>query len=316
MSDWINPILKIRLLKMGARPLISFSKNNPSVEIEEESEKQEEKQEEKSAEPIEAVESFKKEYASKLGWTTKETWEAAGKNPDNWRDYEHFLNTSPAYMEKLRKTNREYSQRIERNAAAAAAAIEEDRRVSREQAKQEAREAAKAGDEERAAAAVDRAAEAGPPPETTAWMKKNPWFNDDQEAQAVAIAAVNRSAKAGATIAEQLQAAEASVKKRFPEYFEEEIEELPEFVKREPVKEEPKKEVKMSESSKVAAANDAPASARNRETSSKREKGFADIPKGDQDLYEKFFARKFVSHGLTVDAARDKYAKTYWKNQG
>lgn len=299
---------------MGARPLISFKKNNSSIETEEIEEKiplEKEKIEDQESEPNEAVEGFKKEYATKLGWTPKETWEAAGKKPDSWRDYDHFLNTSPAYMEKLRKTNRDYAQRIERNAAAASAAIEEERRLAREQAKQEAREAAKAGDEERAAAAVDRATETGPPPETQAWMNKNTWFNEDSEAQAVAVAAVTRSAKAGATIAEQLQAAENSVKKRFPEYFDDE-QDLPEFITREPVI-EPKKEVKMSESKVVANAPSE--SARTRETRSTREKGFADIPEADKALYEKFFARRFVSHGLTVDAARDKYAKTYWKNQ-
>lgn len=303
---------------MGIRPLIDFKKKNipeANEEPKEENENVEQEQQQDNEDPVAA---YKKEYARKLGWTDKDEWTNAGRDEAMWRDHEVFLDSSPAYFERLRKKNKEYKNSMERNAAAAAATIEEERKRIREDAIKEAREAATAGDPDRAAQAAERAATAGPPPETEAWIARNPWFNSDPEAQAVAIAAVNRAAKAGATIQEQLEAAGNSVKKRYPEHFEEdELDELPEFITRQPKRqqEEPQREVRMSESKKVAAAAASPASsARIRTPSQNKVKGFSDIPKADQELYSKYYARKFQSRNLTPEQAQERYANSYWKN--
>lgn len=308
---------------MGARPLISFLKNANSgqTESEEEKDEKQEQEQQEALTPEEAVKAFKKDYALKLGWTEKETWEASGRDGNIWRDYEDFLENSPTYFERLRKKSREQENRMKRNAQAAAAAIEETARQTRADAEREAREAATAGDPDRAAAAVAKVA-ASPPAETVAWIGRNSWFNEDPGARALAVAEVDKLAAKGVSVAEQLEAAEAIVKKRFPEYFENEDDELPDFItkpiqRHQETQEERKREVRMSESSKVAAAasSSAAASARNRDTKVTKEKTFKDIPAQDQALYEKHFARRFVSQGLKVEEARERYAKSYFKNQ-
>lgn len=310
---------------MGARPLVSFLKNNSvnnnaSEVVDEVEDKVEAEEEAEALSPEQAVRAFKEDYARKLGWTSKEEWESNGRDSNHWRDFEDFLDNSPTYFDRLRKKSREQEDRMKRNAAAAAAVVEDERRRAREDAEREAREAATAGDPDRAAAAVAKAAQAGPPPETVAWIARNPWFNEDPEAEAVMAAAVTRAAAAGKTIVEQLEAGENSVRKRFPEHFAEEDEnDLPDFITRQPTKrqDEPKREVRMSESTKVAAAAQTSSNggARVRDSRAMKEKLYKDIPSADQALYEKHFARRFQSRGATSEQARERYAKTYWGNK-
>lgn len=298
---------------MGARPLADYKKASSNAEIEEEEVPAETEQEPEQLTPEKAVEAYKQKFARELKWTPKDEWEQAGRDPNQWRDYDDFLESSPQYFEHLRKKVRDQENRMKRSNQAAAAALEDERRRGREEAEREAREAATAGDPERAAAAVKKAVEAGPPPETVAWINKNTWFNEDPVAQAAAVAEVKRMAARGATNMEQLEAAEAVVKKHFPEHFEDDsYEELPEFITRKP---EPKREVKMSESKTVAQAASATTSARVKDSRQSKEKSFKDIPTKDQDQYKKFFERKFMSHGMTAEDAQARYARTYFGNQ-
>ena len=311
---------------MGARPLIDYLKgksessneeteNNENNENSENENGENANRQEEQGDPVDA---WKQEYARKLGWTSKDEWEQSGRDPEMWRDHNMFLDTSPGYFERLRKKNREYKTRMEREAAAAAATIDEERRRAREEAIREAREAATAGDADRAAAAAERAATAGPPPETQAWMAKNPWFNSDPDARALAASAVERAAAAGKSITEQLEIASNSVKKRFPEYFEEDdLDELPEFITRQTTRkpeETPQREVKMSQSAKVASAAAGTQSARVRTPNSNKEKGFNDLPSETKASYEKYFAKKFAGRYKSADEAREAYAKRYFSN--
>jgi hypothetical protein len=311
--------MKLQLLQrlhsiMGARPLVEYKKTSSPLETEEEHEEIQEEQQEEALTPEKAVAAYKQDFARKLKWTPKDEWEQAGRDPDQWRDYEDFLESSPQYFEHLRKKVRDQENRMKRSNQAAAAALEDERRRGREEAEREAREAAAAGDPDRAAAAVKKAVEAGPPPETVAWINRNGWFNEDPVAQAAAVAEVNRMAARGASNIEQLEAAEALVKRRFPEYFEDEsYEELPEFITKKP---EPKREVKMSESKTIAQAASSTTSARVKDTRQSKEKTFKDIPAADQAQYKKYFERKFMSHGMTAEEAQARYSRTYFGNQG
>ena len=304
---------------MGTRPLLNFMKSKETETSEEKVQENIEKQEEEQQNsPDDAVKAFKQEYAGKLGWTPKEEWETAGRDPNLWRDYDDFLDNSPVYFDRLRKKARDQENRMKRNAQAAADAIEETARRTREEAMREAREAATAGDPEAAAAAVAKAA-SGPPAETVAWIGRNPWFNEDPGARALAAAEVEKGASKGLSISEQLKAAEESVKRRFPEYFEEDNDsDLPDFITkgRKENTEEARREVRMSDSAKVTAAaqSGSSASARNRDTRQVKEKSFKDIPAADQASYQKYFARRFQSRMTPVEAEA-KYAKSYWANK-
>lgn len=245
--------------------------------------------------------------ARKMGWRPKEEWD---RDPANWRDWDQFLEQTPEQVKSLQERARKLQESNQRNAQAAAAAIEETRRQAVADAEARLRAAVEAQDPEAAVAAGKELAKtAGPAPETVAWVARNPWFENDPEAQAVARATVERSAKAGATIPEQLEAAEASVRKRFPEHFDAPREEPK---PRQEAPSQPASEVRLSDALRRAA----PAVTTGSRTGSDRprEKGFEDIPSADQQLYKQKLERKFLGR-MTVEEARARWAKSYWANK-
>src|SRR5699024_9524550 len=56
-------------------------------------------------------------------------------------------------------------------------------------------------------------------PTVERWSRENPWFLEDGPMRAVAIDAAGKAAGNGADVTAQIQAAEAEVKRRFPEKF-------------------------------------------------------------------------------------------------
>lgn len=247
----------------------------------------------RSGEVAQGDDPFIEELARRAKWTPKEEWK---RDPDKWVDARTYLQRLPDELETLKERNR-------RTAQAAEAVIEEDRRRAREQAMAEVKAAAEAGDPERAARAAQQIEQtAGPPPQVAAWIERNPWFREDPVAHAVAAAASAAAAQRGLSVAEQLDAAEATVRRRFPEHFGEEE------VRREP------------ETTKPDVRRQAPippqvhAGTRGGETRV-REKGFGDIPAGDRALYEKYFAKKYQGMGLTAEDAQKRYATNYWREK-
>ncbi len=233
---------------------------------------------------------FIESLARKAKWTPKEEWK---RDPTKWVDAKTYLERLPNEIESLQERNR-------RTAQAAADALEDQRRVLRAEA--EARVAAADTAEDRVAAARDLAAVSGPPPQTVAWMGQNQWFNDDPDARQMAVGVINRLAAQGVSIDEQLEAAAAQVKKRFPEHF----------GQAEPLRNE---EVRLSETRR-AAPPAVQAGTRGAGSGGSKEKGFGDVPPGDQALYRKHFERAFMGQGLTQDQAQAKYAASYWRNKG
>ena len=228
--------------------------------------------------------------AKKLGWTPKEEW---SRDPDKWVDADQFLENTPRQIETLK-------ERLKRTGQAAEAAIEESRRQARLEAQAEIRAAAEAQDPERAAAAANRLAEiSGPPPQTLAWINRNSWFNTDPEAQALARSVVERAAAQGRSIDEQLEEAEASVKRRFPEHFSDYR------------RKDENREVRLSDRRPPAVQGGSRTAA-----PVSKDKSFADIPAGDRALYQRHFAKRFESNGLKPEQAQAKYASAYWSNKG
>ncbi len=229
--------------------------------------------------------------AKRMGWTSKEDWK---RDPAKWVDAPDFLERTPQELDSLKERNR-------RTAQAAAAAVEDAQRRAREEAEARVRAAAEAQDPEAAAAAARELAKAsGPPPQTTAWIGRNSWFNEDPDAQALAVAEINRLAQTGASIEDQLEGAEAKIRKRFPEHF------------GQAERQEPKTESRLSESRHVPPA--VQGGTRGADTRAK-ERGFADIPPGDRALYAKHFARRF-EETMKPEDAQKKYAASYWANKG
>lgn len=256
--------------------------------------------------------------ARRFGWRPKEELDRV---PNNWLDAKDYLERTPDQLtperfEELRAQKKALEDRLRRSAQAAADAIEDSRRQARIEAQAEIRAAAEAQDPERAEQAAKRLAEipSGPPPQTVAWIGKNPWFESDPLARDFATSIVNARAKAGASIDDQLEAAESEVRRRFPEHF-------PAEQRQERAEERPsteggrQTEVRLSESRRVQTAPAVAEGARGGGGAPK-EKGFNDIPAGDRALYQQKLARKFEGRGMTPEEAKAKWAKAYWREIG
>lgn len=232
--------------------------------------------------------------ARRMGWTPQEEWK---RDPARWVDAPEFLEKTPTELDTLK-------ERLRRNSQAAADALEDERRKARIDAQNEIRAAAEAGDADRAARAAQQLEKAsGPPPQTVAWIGRNAWFNEDEDARLMATTEVNRLAAQGASIEDQLAAAEAKVKKRFPEHFgQAETRREPEEVRTPDVRRE------APIAPKVQGGT--------RSTDSRpRARTFADIPPGDRALFDKHFRRRFEGQLGSKDAAETKYAASYWREK-
>lgn len=236
---------------------------------------------------------FIEDLARRAKWTPKEEWK---RDPDKWVDARTYLERLPDELETVK-------DRLKRTAQAADAVIEEERRRARDQALAEIKGAAEAGDAERAQRAAQQLERvAGPPPQTVAWMGRNQWFQQDPEAQGLAVAIINRRAAEGASIEDQLEAAEQAVKRRFPEHF-------GEVVRREPQDPKPEARRQVSQPPPVQSGT------RGTEVRTTKERGFADIPPGDRALYEKHFAKRMKDMGLSPEDAQKRYAANYWREK-
>src|SRR5258706_15243845 len=244
-------------------------------------ENQEQEQSYRTGQVSEGELDLARSVAKRMGWTPKEDWK---RDPAKWVDAPDFLEQTPRELESLKERNR-------RTAQAASDAIEETQRRARAEAEDRVRLAEPP--DERVAAARDYAAASGPHPETLAWMGRNAWFNDDPDARNMAATEINRSAQAVLSIPEQLAAAEAKVKRRFPEYF------------GQAEQREGPREVRLSDPRPVAPAVQ-PGNRNGSTQQQVKEKGFGDVPTGDQAQFRKYFARKFEDAAKTEAARQGK----------
>lgn len=229
---------------------------------------------------------FIQNLARKAGWVSKEEWP---RDPAKHVD-------ARAYLERLPEELETAKDRLKRTAQATEAVVEEERRRARQQAIEDLRAAERAGDADRANAAAERVANTeGPPPVVAAWVRDNPWFNDDPAARAVAAAVTDRLKSR--PIAEQLEAAEAEVKRRFPEHFgpaerrEEQTETRLSDVRRPPP---------------MANGTRGPGS-------TPKEKGWADIPPVVRTSVARI-VKAYQSRGETQVQAEARYARSYWRD--
>lgn len=224
--------------------------------------------------------------ARRMGWVPQEEWK---RDPSKWVDAPDFLERTPAELAAAK-------DRLRRTGQAAEAALEEAKRQARSEAERELRQAAKDGDEEKAVEAARKVAEnSGPPPQSVAWVNRNSWFNDDPAARAVAVEITKSKAREGLSVEDQLAAAEAEVRRRFPEYFPGQVQE--------------RREERLSERKPPVVAEGSRGA-----PPVKRDKGWGDIPTGVRSQVGKFI-RSYMASGMTEDAARARYAGSYWRTQ-
>lgn len=174
--------------------------------------------------------------AREMGWTSKEEWEAAGKDPSRHRDAQTFVELSdndPAILRKryaeLKAQNEEFQRKT---TAATKAQVERVKRDSEAQYKQEMDRLRQERDKlirenagnyeaiQQVNESYERATEnvAKPlPDETAQWLASNPHFYTDPVFQAAAMSITERNANL--PIAEQLALVDKTLAARFPEHY-------------------------------------------------------------------------------------------------
>ena len=172
------------------------------------------------------------EKASKSGWTDKEAWVEAGKDPDEWVDAGEFVRRKPLF-DRLHKQERALKDREAKLEAVSkhAAKVEEmtRKRVMAElEAKRDA--AVEVGDTEafRAADKELRQAEREVPPtveveeipsDVKDFAERNKWFEKDEDMTDYALIRAQKYGAQGKSRAEFLPLVEADVKRAFAHKF-------------------------------------------------------------------------------------------------
>lgn len=225
--------------------------------------------------------------ASEFGWTPVEGWRG---NPDDWVPAGEFLKSAAKLHKRTRedvKELRRTAERLERTAGQIAQEKFERLRSEWERAHVEAVENGDPAAARKAAAELDRIERqsteqvAGDDPERM-FAAANPWYGKDEDATALAQGVSMRLAQQGRTIDEQLEAAQAAVRKRFPELFGETA---------------PKR--------RAPAVHDAAT----RSVPPSKEKGAANLPPSARNA-----GLDFVRRGM-VDSLEE-YAKTWFQENG
>lgn len=223
------------------------------------------------------------ELAAKLGWKPEDQWEGP---KEKYRGPVEYIEAGQhGKLVKQVKQLQETTERMARTAAQTTA-----RMLSEQEAELTAK-LKKAVDEDDAVAAVtlDRelrqvvAERQQPDDAVSVFTARNPWFNVDPDATDFAAAISERLAKQGKSVADQLEAAETGVRKRFPELFDEPA----------PRRQAP---IVAAPSSRTSAP-------------SKREKSAADLPSDARSAGMEFVA---MAEAKGRKYTIDDYAKTYW----
>lgn len=163
------------------------------------------------------------EIAREMGWSDKDKWRG---DPDDWTDAATFLRSSAVVNKKLRAEIKDIKRSIDKTARAMA---EEKFATMKAELEAKLDEAVEVGDKKAAKqigvelARLD-AKQSGAADDDGDLVEQfkadNSWWETDPEATALAVGVSARLAGEGKSVAEQLKAAEAAVRKRFPEHFE------------------------------------------------------------------------------------------------
>lgn len=230
------------------------------------------------------------ELAKELGWRSPDEYQ--GNEP--FRSAEEYIKTAVKGTRSVRKDLKEVKQTLDRVVKASSIATEKAVKAERERLEAEYEARVEAGDAKGARAVnreidkLDREA-ANPVNYEQDFASRNPWYGKDDEATAYAVSVSQREAQKGKPPEEQLEAAEAAVRKRFPELYDE-------------------PERKTLTPRKAPAVN-APTSRAS--SLAPREKGFADLPEAAKRSWAQF-DKDFKSRGFKDGYSQAEYAKDYW----
>jgi hypothetical protein len=231
-----------------------------------------------AGEPAESADAL----ASELGWCPKEEWRG---DPEDWKPAKDFLKDTVRINKEERRARKNLEDKLARIARTTETIVQKTREDEAAKWQAKFQDAVDAGDSEAALKASKQLAKielepAGPEPVVEDFAKRNAsWFKVDPIATEMAVRICDQYAHLSAD--EQLEKAEAVIKKRFPEYFD-----------------APKPRTK-------GPAEVAEQQGRTARTATDRgPKGFAHLPAD-----AKAIALKFEKQGVS----REDFAKEYWK---
>lgn len=228
--------------------------------------------------------------ARRMGWVPKEEWK---RDPAKWVEADQYLENTPTEIAALKDDRR-------RMGNVAEAMAEEARQRGIREAEDRLKQATEKGDTDGAVAAARQMQ--GPPPQTVAWLTRNPWFNSDLDAQALAAAAMLRAQNSGGGIETQLAAGEDAVRKRFPEHF-------GVVARIEPQE----TETRLSETRMTPPQ--VQGGSRGGTQQRPKEKGWGDLPSAARSQMAKAVQRAVRNHGKTEAEAQSFIARAYWSEQ-
>ena len=228
------------------------------------------------------------DLAREMGWSPPD--EYTGK-PEKWKPAKDYIKYGVQGTEKLRREFKEVKAAAETIARTGAAITQKALAEQREALEAKFSKAVEDGDPTAARKvtkdieALERSA-AAPRDYEADFKQNNPWFGVDDEATAYAVSVSQRLATQGKTPEEQLIGAETSVKKRFPELFDE-----------------------------APPARKAPlvATPTSRTSTMRREKGFDELPADAKAAWANF-DKQFKRAGHADGYPKADYAKEFWAN--
>lgn len=233
------------------------------------------------------------QIASEMGWKPQADYKG---DPDKWKPAKDYILTERDVTKTLKETVKDLKGTVDRMANASAKQTERALQQQAEHYEQMLEQAVEDGDKEAAKQArqglreAEREIERHASNPEDSFAKDNPWYMKDEDATAYAVSISQREAKKGASVEEQLKAAQEGVRKRFPELFDD----------------EPK------QPQRKAPEVNAPSS---RSTSARKGDGYGDMPpearRAADDNAELFF-RKFK---VPVEQTKAQYAKDYFANR-
>lgn len=159
------------------------------------------------------------DLAAELGWKPKEQWKGA---EEDWKDPATFIRQGQnnTVIKQLKALQRSHEHLLKTTATTTQRLLDEQAAEINARWQQ----AVEDGDHKavREAERDLRAVEAQrnrPDPLVAEFQERNDWYGTDPEATDYAASVSQRLAQQGKTVAEQLDAAEKAVRKRFPELF-------------------------------------------------------------------------------------------------
>lgn len=234
------------------------------------------------ADVAEAAEPSVTDLATSLGWKPKDQWKG---DTSGWTDAAAFVKTKVSGVKRSQDT-------IDRTIKATKDLLEKQKNTLIKQHEAELKRAREEGDTDAALEAQQAIHEARTTPDIAAkqavFVAENPWFEEDDDANAIAVAAAERIARKGGSIDEQFEAAKKAVKKAMPELFDDDLD-TP----------QPKP------TPKIPLVNGGQRSA----VSMPRAKGWNDVPAAVRGQVSDKFLKD-------MSLTREEYAKSYWQENG